>query len=131
MRPMEVTHMRTKWVLAFALVFGLSAMPAMAGHRHGRGCGHVYSRARHGWIAVDVASRNFGFSYRSAPRYDAYGGGRYYGDRYYGDRYYGDPYGGYGGGYWDPYRYDSRYDKHRGYWKKHWGHRHNYHDRCR
>jgi hypothetical protein len=113
--------MRTKWVLAFALVFGLSAMPAMAGHRHGRGCGHVYSRAHHGWIAVNVVTRNFGFSYQSAPRYDPSGG----------DRYYGKGYRSYGGGYWDPYRYDSRYDRHRGYWKKHHGHRHNYHDRCR
>ena len=115
--------MRTKWVLAFVLIFGLSALPAVAGHRHGRGCGHAYSRAHHGWVAVNVATRSFGFSYRSAPSYD-----RYYGDRYYGNRYYGDPYGG---GYWNPYRYDSRYDKHHGYWKKHHGHHHGYHGHCR
>lgn len=103
--------MRTKWVFVIALMLGLAAMPAMARHRHHRGCGHVYSRARHGWVSINVATRNFGFSYTHAPR----SRGRYSG-----------PYG-----YWDPYRYDSRYDRRRGYWKKHRGHRHGYKDRCR
>ena len=116
--------MKTRWAFALLLILGLAALPAMAGHKHRRGCGHVYSRSHGGWIGINVATRNFGFSFQSAPRYD----GRYYRDRYYGDRYY-DPYGG--RGYWDPYRYDRRYDKHRGYWKKHRGHRHGYKDRCR
>ncbi|MCB1022683.1 MAG: hypothetical protein KDC27_22320 [Acidobacteria bacterium] len=118
--------MRTRWALAFLMAFALSAMPAMAGHRHGRGCGHMYSRAHNGWVSVNVATPYFGFSYSRAPRYDRYD------DRHYGR--YSDPYGGpgYGGGYgyWDPYRYDSRYDRHRGYWKHHNGHRHGYKDRC-
>jgi hypothetical protein len=104
----------------------MAAMPAMADHRHGRGCGHVYSQARHGWVSVNVGTRNFGFSYQSAPRYD-----RYY-DPYYDGRYDRGYSRGYGRGYgWDPDRYDSRYSKHRGYWKHHHGHHHGYKDRCR
>jgi hypothetical protein len=95
----------------------MAAAPAMARHKHRRGCGHVYSSAHRGWISVNVATRGFGFSFSSAPRYGRYDDRRY------------DPY--YGRGRWDPYRYDSRYDRHRSYWRAHYGHRHGYKDRCR
>jgi hypothetical protein len=123
--------MQTRWILTLALALGMAATPALAGHRHRSGCGHAYSRAHGGWVSVNVATPHFGFSFSRAPRYDRYYGDRYYRDRYDDDRYYGSPYGGRYGGYssWDPYRYDSRYDKHRGYWKGHHGHRHGYRDR--
>ena len=114
--------MTTRLALALGLILGIAALPATAGHRHRRGCGHVYSRAHHGWVSVNVATRGFGFSFQSS---------RPYRDRYYRDPYYDPYYGrGYGGGYWDPYHYDSRFDRHRGYWKKHRGHRHRYKARC-
>jgi hypothetical protein len=129
MRPKEVTHMRTRWALTLLLALGIGAIPAMAGHKHRHGCGHFYSPARRGWVAIGVGSGNFGFSYSSAPRYHGYGD-RYYGDPYYDGRNRGwSRYGG--GGFWDPYRYDRHYDKHRGYWRGHRGHRHGYKDRCR
>ena len=118
--------MQTKWVLALALTLGMAAAPALAGHRHGGGCGHVYSQARRGWVAVNVATPHFGFSFSRAPRYDRYYDP--YGGRYYDGRSRG--YSGRGGyGRWDPYRYDSRYDRHRGYWKHHHGHHHGYKSR--
>ncbi len=125
--------MKTSWALSLALVLGLTALPALAGHKHRRGCGHVYSRGHGGWISINVATRNFGFSYSRAPRYSRYDRDRYYGDPYGGGYYGGDPYGGgyYGRGSWDPYYYDRSYDRHRGYWKKHRGHRHGYKARCR
>lgn len=121
---------QTRWTLVLVpvLLLGLAAAPAMAGHKHRRGCGHVYSRAHHGWVSVNVATPHFGFSYSRAPRYDPYG----YDDRYQPDRYYDRGYDrGYGDGRWDPYGYDSRYDDHRGYWRDHHGHRHGYQGRCR
>jgi hypothetical protein len=97
----------------------------MAGHKHRHGCGHVYSQARRGWVSVGVGSGGFGFSYRSGPSYYYGHPGRYYDGRHHGYS------SRWGGGFWDPYRYDSRYDKHRGYWRDHHGHRHGYKDRCR
>jgi hypothetical protein len=48
-----------------------AALPAAAGHRHGRDCGHYYSRSTGKWIAVSLLGRQGGFSfgYRSASPY--------------------------------------------------------------
>ena len=121
--------MKTKWALAIALILGMAAMPALAKHKHRRGCGHVYSRPHHGWVSVNVATRGFGFSFQSSRRGDHYRDR--YSDRYYREPYH-DPYYGrsYRGDRWDPYYYDRSYDRHKGYWKKHRGHRHGYQSRC-
>jgi|GEM_PF-6701231 len=67
--------MRNKRPLLLLAAF-LLATPLMAGHRHGRDCGHYYE-PRRGWISIEVFGRHGGFAYRQAPRY------RYYDDYYY------------------------------------------------
>ena len=102
--------MHIKWALALGLTLGLAATPALAGHKHRRGCGHVYSRPHNGWVSINVATRGFGFAFQSSRRYDPYG------DRYYREPYYDPYYGrGYDRGYrWDPYYYDRSYDRPQG-----------------
>ena len=73
--------MTSKLVLILALACA-AALPLSAGHRHGRDCGHYYSRARGGWVAFSVVTPwgagAFGRSYDR--------GRGYYGPGYYGDR---------------------------------------------
>lgn len=62
--------MRNKRSLLLLAAF-LLATPLMAGHRHGRECGHYYE-PRRGWISIEVFGRHGGFAYRQAPRSDYY-----------------------------------------------------------
>ena len=111
---------------ALALVIGV---PANAGHRHGRDCGHVYSRPHGGWISIDVFGRFGGFSYRS--QRSPHG---YHDDRYY--RRYSDPYG-YSPGYgryghpltWKEFKRRQKYYKKRYRKMRHHGH-HDYGPFC-
>ena len=117
-----------------ALAF-LIAVPATAGHRHGRECGHVYSRPHGGWISIDVFGRFGGFRYRS--QRSPYGYRDDHNDRYY--RRYSDPYGspyGYGGygryGHpltWKEFKRRQKYYKKRYKKTRHYGH-HDYGPFC-
>lgn len=101
----------------------LTAVPALADHRHRRDCGHVYSRPHGGWVSIDVFGRFGGFSYQS--RRSPYSG-RYRGDRY------ADPYGysrGYRGYSKKELKRMEKYYKKRYRKSRHYGH-HDYGPFC-
>ena len=69
--------MRTKLAFVAALAFA-AALPLAAGHRHGRDCGHYYSRAHGGWVAFSVAAPWGVGSYGRGFDRGFYGRDRYY-----------------------------------------------------
>ena len=84
--------MRTNIGLLVALAFA-TALPLAAGHRHGRDCGHYYSRSHGGWVAFSVVTPwgagSFGRGSDRGPQYydrgyydrGYYDGGPYYRDK--------------------------------------------------
>ena len=84
--------MGTKLTLLAALALA-TALPLAASHRHGRNCGHYYSSAQGGWVAVSVATPFgagvFGRGYDRGPRYRRdgyYDRGYYRQGRYFRDK---------------------------------------------
>lgn len=68
------------WIAVTALAF-LTALPLAAGHRHGRDCGHRYSRAARGWISIGVHTPYGGGYFSRAPSRGYYSRDPYYDDR--------------------------------------------------